>query len=108
MMESADVLSHPERKDAALLSFKERYLAEKFINQAKEIPHIGNVELSWVANSIVPIPTPTAAPVSTGAAFSNGHNNSDVNMDEPADFAGPDVDERDYDVADDDEKWLTG
>lgn len=112
MMETADVAPHPDRKDAALLSFKERYLAEKFLGQAKEIPHIGNVELSWAANPNPPtFSTPTALTGATTSAFGttalgNGSaGGGDIKMEE----AGGDVGrgaEVDYDVADDDDRWL--
>lgn len=104
-MESATVTTHPDRKDAALLAFKERYLAEKFIGQAKDIPHIGKVELSWVANSnnTPAVPTPTAF---TAGGNGVGGGSGDVKMDEAADM-GP-RGEVDYDVADDDDRWLVG
>lgn len=104
MIESADVQSHPDRKDAALLTFKERYVAEKFINQAKDIPHIGPVELSWVVNSNVSASTPSSSTAfSSSATFGNGNANGDVKMDEAQDVGRADID---YDVADDDDRWL--
>lgn len=101
-MESAEVSAHPERKDAALLSFKERYLAEKFIGQANDIPHIGKVELSWVANSNVPAQTPISATPGS-SALGNGNGEKDVSMDDAQDSGRAELD---YDVGDDDDRWL--
>jgi len=105
MMESVGVSSHPARKDAAVLSFKERYMAEKFLGQAKDIPHIGAVELSWMANQNIAAPsTFSAAPASASNTFANGNGgDKDIKMEEAHDVGRAEVD---YDVADDDDRWL--
>lgn len=95
-MESATIQPSSERQDAALVSFTERYKAESFVSAAaKEIPHIGKCELSWVPNAVV------AAPYSATGL-------DDVNMDSnvaetPTNGSRADID---YDVADDDNRWL--
>lgn len=96
-METSEVSPHPDRKDAALVAFKERYVAENFMNRAKDIPHLGKVELAWVAAAPS---TSTFTPVS----FGNGNGSAmDTQMDESSDVGRAEVD---YDVADDDDRWL--
>ncbi|KAK8198693.1 hypothetical protein M8818_006560 [Zalaria obscura] len=99
MMESADVQPHPERKDAALLAFKERYLAENFMAMAKDIPHIGKVELNWVANA--PGASAVGSVATPAASTENGHGTKEVRMEEAQDYGRAEVD---YDVAED-EAW---
>jgi hypothetical protein len=83
-----------------MLAFSERYQAEKFLNHGSDIPHLGKVELSWMAN---PVTAPSTPVVSTQAEASK-----DINMDEPQDAGNqrPQAAEMDYDVADDDDNWL--
>ncbi|KAI5219203.1 hypothetical protein E4T41_08074 [Aureobasidium subglaciale] len=99
LMESTQISAHPSRPDAAMLAFSERYQAEKFLNRGSDIPHLGKVELSWMAN---PAPSTPIASTQAGAEASK-----DVNMDEPQDLGPPrPAAEMDYDVADDDDNWL--
>ncbi|KEQ71197.1 hypothetical protein M436DRAFT_13914, partial [Aureobasidium namibiae CBS 147.97] len=98
LMESTQISPHPSRSDAAMLAFSERYQAEKFLNHGSDIPHLGKVELSWMAN---PAPTTPAT-----ATFTPTEASKDINMDEAQD-AGQQrpqapAAEMDYDVADDD------
>lgn len=93
-MEAATVQAHPDRGDAALVSFSQRYQAEQFWKAAfKEIPHVGKCELSWVTNSAV--------------QKAAGNDTGDVLMDAGAEPSptGQRADV-DYDVADDDDRWL--
>ena len=101
-MEFTHISPHPSRSDAAMLAFSERYQAEKFLNHGSDIPHLGKVELSWMAN---PAPTTPAT-----ATFTPTEASKDINMDEAQD-AGQQrpqapAAEMDYDVADDDDNWL--
>ncbi|KAK6002180.1 hypothetical protein QM012_001818 [Aureobasidium pullulans] len=99
LMESTQISPHPSRSDAAMLAFSERYQAEKFLNHGSDIPHLGKVELSWMAN---PAPSTPAAFTQTAPEASK-----DVSMDEPQDLGPPrPAAEMDYDVADDDDNWL--
>lgn len=47
--ESATLTKHPNKQDAALVAFPERYLGENFMNAASSptFPLAGKVELSW-------------------------------------------------------------
>lgn len=76
-------------------------MAEKFLAQAKDIPHIGNVELSWAATpSHAPSTLAASSDTIAAAALNNG---TDVKMDEAPETTKAEVD---YDVADDDDRWL--
>lgn len=106
LMESAEITPHADRKDAAVVKFTERYKAEQFYVQARNIPHIGKVELSWVPNvqtgSVPVTPISAAMDVTMGEKVENEAN--DVKMDDGNDNGGRA--EVDYDVADDDDRWL--
>ncbi|PWY71761.1 hypothetical protein BO70DRAFT_389608 [Aspergillus heteromorphus CBS 117.55] len=39
-----------EQPDSLVIAFKERYLAEKFMFGTRDIPSVGQVQLTWVAN----------------------------------------------------------
>ncbi|KAF2279200.1 uncharacterized protein EI97DRAFT_464511 [Westerdykella ornata] len=106
---------HPERPDTQVVSFKERYMAEMFIEHAVEIPDIGKMELAWVANAAT-----TAASGALAAPAPPG-SDGDIKMeegkaDEQASGAeqGTGEDgventgggEADYDVADDEDRWM--
>ncbi|KAL6708105.1 hypothetical protein ACN47E_003539 [Coniothyrium glycines] len=41
---------HPEQTNTLIITFKERYQAEMFIDSSLHIPDIGKLELSWVPN----------------------------------------------------------
>ncbi|KAL2352546.1 CCCH zinc finger and RRM domain-containing protein [Cryomyces antarcticus] len=94
-LESDTIDPHPDRKDAAVVAFTERYMAETFIASAKDIPHIGKVELSWVTT---PLPLITPAPVQQG--------DGDVAMGDGSNVAGEKGLDVDYDVADDEDRWM--
>lgn len=107
-MESASISTHPDRKDAAIVAFKERYKAEQFLaTAAREIPHIGKCELSWVPNNQL-----------SGAAAATvaGNVTPASSTTETGNFEQPDMDMDDerqqlgrggeYDVADDDDRWM--
>ncbi|KAF2194280.1 hypothetical protein K469DRAFT_709787 [Zopfia rhizophila CBS 207.26] len=110
---------HPDRKDAQIITFKERYVAEKFIDESSEIPDVGQLELSWVTNTPAASAAQTEAaskaePVSAEQLESEG----DVDMEEQAEHmeqteqtnGGTDTavngGDADYDVADDEDRWM--
>lgn len=112
-MESAQISSHPDRKDAAVVNFTERYKAEQFITNARNIPHVGKVELAWMNNasqtqSFTPSFDNSQADVVDGSSdhavdqfgSANPGGGKDVRMEEVS------RGEMDYDVADDDDRWL--
>jgi hypothetical protein len=94
LMESTQISPHPSRPDAAMLAFSERYQAEKFLNHGSDIPHLGKVELSWMAN---PVTAPSTPVVSTQAEASK-----DINMDDSQDAGN----QRPQAAEMDDDNWL--
>jgi len=97
-LEHAELSKHPDRSDAALLAFEERYRAENFMAAAgasSGIPHIGQVELSWQPNPPVTIV--------------NNANGNEAQEDYKMDVSEPNapaVESMDaFDVADDDDRW---
>jgi len=110
LMESASITPHPDRKDAAVVAFKERYKAEQFLGAAaREIPHIGKCELTWVPNSQL---SGVAAVTVAGGVTAAGDlaniasaGEADVSMGEEQE-TGRGAADVNYDVADDDDRWL--
>lgn len=94
-MDAATITAHPDRKDAAYIAFDQRYRAESFLGAAAaDIPHVGKCELSWAPNSVVAIDT---------------SSKDEAMADATLDSAGSRQAQRgdpDYDVADDDARWL--
>ncbi|KAI0607617.1 ccch zinc finger and rrm domain-containing protein [Pyrenophora tritici-repentis] len=41
---------HPEEPNALILTFKERYQAEMFLDESLSIPDVGKLELAWISN----------------------------------------------------------
>lgn len=93
----------PDRPDSLVVTFKERYLAEKLMFGTSEIPSVGKVELSWVANP------PISTPASTGAFTPSGNRGEDTAMENSGGTNGHEnMGEVDYDVADDEDSWGIG
>ncbi|PWY89502.1 hypothetical protein BO94DRAFT_514903 [Aspergillus sclerotioniger CBS 115572] len=97
---------NPEQPDSVIVAFKERYLAEKFMFGARDIPSVGQVQLSWVANP--PISLPAGGPSSgPGSDTNKTGSDEDTTMDNADQTVGRkevphDVD---YDVAEVDDSW---
>ncbi|KAJ9203646.1 hypothetical protein DTO164E3_276 [Paecilomyces variotii] len=97
---------NPERSDSQIITFKDRYVAEKLMYGPTTIPGVGNVEMSWIAN---PAPTPSA----TGGPGPDGKTRDEDSVMENTGEAAPEPDstrrdgnhEVDYDVAEVDDSW---
>lgn len=90
-LEHATLSRHPDREDAAMVTFEERYRAENFKAAATSgIPNIGTVEVSWMANPI----KPSTESVKSGI--------EDTPM-SAVDSAPVTEGEADYDIAEDDQ-----
>lgn len=102
--ESATLNKHPDRPDAALIVFPERYHGENFMaaaaSGAADFPLAGKVELSW----------------HSGPALMNGHHDLDLKMSVPSSDTNepqahddtqeePRQTREDLDVAEDDDRW---
>ncbi|PYH94212.1 hypothetical protein BO71DRAFT_399080 [Aspergillus ellipticus CBS 707.79] len=97
-----------EQPDSLVIAFKERYLAEKFMFGTRDIPSVGQVQLTWVANPPISLPT-SNVPVSEPKTASDEDNIMDTTSDQTARKDGgggggghADVD---YDVAEVDDNW---
>ncbi|KAI9807652.1 MAG: hypothetical protein M1825_005593 [Sarcosagium campestre] len=110
--EFENIERNPDRGDSQIITFKDRFTAEKFVYGPTEIPSVGKVEMAWLNT-----PAPPSQPPTQSAAvlmdLSNGQTNT---MDESMHEAGGQADEmqknttnEDYDVAeDDDDRWMVG
>ncbi|KAL4933342.1 CCCH zinc finger and RRM domain protein [Aspergillus undulatus] len=127
--EYESITPNPSEEDSLIVAFKERYLAEKFMFGRRNIPSVGEVQLSWVPNPPISLPTPSSstgqAPAVTtpgGSGSGSGLDAKDEDMgmsmsmdtDGPADqngagaggFRGKDANaEVDYDVAEVEDSW---
>ncbi|OQN96470.1 hypothetical protein B0A48_17526 [Cryoendolithus antarcticus] len=93
----ANLSRHPDRADAALLVFEERYRAENFMAAAASgIPHIGQVALAWQAN-------PPAAKIESANGEVTSDEASKMDMSDPAGL--PETAQA-FDVADEDDRWV--
>ncbi|KAI9874638.1 MAG: hypothetical protein M1830_009530 [Pleopsidium flavum] len=95
--EFENIEANPDRPDSQVITFKDRFTAEKFMYGSTEIPSVGKVEFSWIN---MPLPPVTVTPKQQdgdtnmtegdGAAVAEGARTADV----------------DYDVAEDDDRWM--
>ncbi|KAL8670817.1 MAG: hypothetical protein Q9168_004665 [Polycauliona sp. 1 TL-2023] len=98
---------HAEKPDAQIVTFKDRKTAERFMYGVKDIPSVGKVELAWVNTALVAPPVrSSAAKLDTedDAVMSNTDN---TNGNQPAaTTTTAEAAEVDYDVAEEDDRWL--
>ncbi|PSK36159.1 hypothetical protein B9Z65_5974 [Elsinoe australis] len=133
-IQSAKVSKHLTKDDVALVMFAERYKAEMFLGAVQtaknELPHVGKVEIAWVPNAEVPAESfPDGGQAGTSGESSvvgtwsgnasaggddamedvggeQGEANGDGNGESAAHESGQGPMEMNYDVADDDDRWL--
>ncbi|KAL4909992.1 hypothetical protein BDW74DRAFT_144173 [Aspergillus multicolor] len=120
--EYESVTPNPTEENSLIVAFKERYQAEKFMFSARNIPSVGEVQLSWVPNPPISIPPSAPGQQGVGTPGLDGKVGSDEDtiMDSVSDqdqvrggnqangaAAGPAAGaaEMDYDVAEDDDTW---
>ncbi|OQO07243.1 hypothetical protein B0A48_07813 [Cryoendolithus antarcticus] len=95
-LDFANLSRHPDRADAALLVFEERYRAENFMAAAASgVPHIGQVALAWQAN-------PPAAKIESANVDAPSDEASRMDMSDPA---GMPETAQAFDVDDGDDRW---
>ncbi|KAI9737842.1 MAG: hypothetical protein M1834_009211 [Cirrosporium novae-zelandiae] len=102
--EFATIEPNPERPDSRIVAFKDRWTAEKLIDEIMKeklnIPNIGEIKYTWVSK---PLP-------SISAPLNEEDKEGDLSMADDGDVgngtrkAGVPA-EVDYDVADDDDRW---
>lgn len=102
--------SPADRTDFQIITFKDRFTAERFLHGPKDVPGVGQVDLSWVNNS-----SSSSSAVATGVSgslppFQGGaKSEGETGMDRmEADDSGLDrgAGEVDYDVAEEDDRWM--
>ncbi|KAF2456240.1 hypothetical protein BDY21DRAFT_348342 [Lineolata rhizophorae] len=103
---------HPERPDTQVVTFKERYVAEMFINAAPTIAGVGKVELSWVQGAPAAAapatkashPSAPSAPIAPGGRDDTAMGGAGSSS---APGSGPEPPkEVEYDVAEDDDRFF--
>ncbi|KAI9769759.1 MAG: hypothetical protein M1840_003752 [Geoglossum simile] len=101
--EFENIEHNPSRSDSQVITFKDRFTAEKFIYSGSDIPGVGKVDLSWINT---PLP-PVAANKQTQEVFTLPL--SSATSHDGGDAADGDMHKttEDYDVAeDDDDRWM--
>ncbi|KAI9044147.1 CCCH zinc finger and RRM domain protein [Aspergillus affinis] len=104
---------HSEEPNSLIVAFKERYIAEKFMRGPWKIPSVGDVQLAWVPNPPITLPTAASGLESDAKTASDEDTVMDItssSLPPPPDQPGkprdgngnPDVD---YDVAEVDDTW---
>ncbi|KAI9370867.1 hypothetical protein BJX61DRAFT_65215 [Aspergillus egyptiacus] len=117
---------NPNESDSLIVSFKERYMAEKFMLGARNIPSVGEVELAWVPNAPPSLPSssssnqPNQNTAASSASALDSKNASASDEDTIMDSAptdqgisrgkdgsgtGAGTTDVDYDVAEVDDSW---
>lgn len=99
MGEYEAIEQHAEKPDIQIVTFKDRKTAERFMYGTKNIPSVGKVELAWV-NTPPPVRPATKQEGDDDAVMGN----ADTNGGQPSTTA--EAAEVDYDVAEEDDRWL--
>ncbi|KAL9121064.1 MAG: hypothetical protein Q9187_002379 [Circinaria calcarea] len=93
-------------RDAQIITFKDRFVAERFIYGPKEIPSIGRLEFAWVHTPLLPVVQPSSrqegvesVDMDMGGTGADGDNRADLSGQQGSG-------EVDYDVAEDDDRWM--
>jgi hypothetical protein len=96
-----------------ILTFKERYQAEAFLDQSLNIPDVGKLDLAWVPNDAFgglrsvsttnDVPTANYDDDGDDSSATIGEHEIKVEEDEDRQMGGVDAD---MDVADDVDEWL--
>ncbi|KAJ5899257.1 hypothetical protein N7495_004001 [Penicillium taxi] len=98
MGEYESVEQNPSQPDSVVVTFKERYQAEKFWVSPRNIPSVGDVELSWLPNLPAPQPSVTTPELDNGI----GSLGDDGKMAIDSEVRTAPRADLDYDVAEDD------
>ncbi|KAL8653570.1 MAG: hypothetical protein Q9210_002009 [Variospora velana] len=96
---------HAEKPDTQIVTFKDRKTAERFMYGGKNIPGVGAVELAWV-NS--PLPPAKAMVTVKGDADGDATMGDSGNANGGTHASGVENVEVDYDVAEEDDRWMAG
>ena len=88
--------------DAQVITFKDRFTAEKLMYGPKDIPGVGKVELSWVNTPLPPVTFPAAKLDGDLEMGGVGPNEENGDGGRDGHHAAQEVD---YDVAEEDDRW---
>ncbi|KAL8742833.1 MAG: hypothetical protein Q9184_008187, partial [Pyrenodesmia sp. 2 TL-2023] len=101
---------HGEKSDTQIVTFKDRKTAEKFMYGTKNIPNVGMVELAWVNTPLPPVKPTASMDVDGDATMSNSNTNGESVKRRGGDghTTAPEAVEVDYDVAEEDDRWMAG
>ncbi|KAL9593118.1 MAG: hypothetical protein Q9219_007674, partial [cf. Caloplaca sp. 3 TL-2023] len=91
---------HAGKPDTQIVTFKDRKTAERFMYGVKTIPSVGTVELAWVNAPLPPVKPAQKEETNGDAMPSNGHANGNQH---PIHAENTEVD---YDVAEEDDRWM--
>ncbi|MCJ1437876.1 hypothetical protein MMC27_007263 [Xylographa pallens] len=99
-------------KDSQVITFKDRFTAEKLMYGPKDIPGVGKVEFSWINTPLPPVVMPAAkhdedgvgdADMDMGGVTADSEDGRDIGA---GGHHGHGQAEVDYDVAEEDERWM--
>ena len=107
--EFSHIEPNPDRPtDSQIITFKDRFTAEKFMYGTKDIPSVGKVEFAWVNTPLPPVAaTAVKQAVDEGDGDTGmGEASADGDNGGKAEDGQTVVMEPDYDVAEEDERWM--
>ncbi|KAF1937375.1 hypothetical protein EJ02DRAFT_385846 [Clathrospora elynae] len=98
---------HPEQSNTLILTFTERYQAEMFLDESRNIPDVGKLDVSWIPNETLDGIKPTAvtSPSDDDSSATIGEQDIKIEGATDAEQQGSGAD-ADMDVADDVDQWL--
>ncbi|KAF7592986.1 hypothetical protein BBP40_012145 [Aspergillus hancockii] len=97
-----------EQPNSMIVAFKERYIAEKFMFGPWQIPSVGEVQLTWVPNPPISVPTTPGPGLDTKTGSDEDTVMETATTSLPPDPSAARKDgnhEVDYDVAEEDDSW---
>ncbi|KAL8938322.1 MAG: hypothetical protein Q9216_003960 [Gyalolechia sp. 2 TL-2023] len=92
--------AHAEKPDTQIVTFKDRKTAERFMYGTKNIPSVGAVELAWINTPLPPVRPTEKGDVDEDTIMSS----SNPSGEQPTTNA--EAAEVDYDVAEEDDRWM--
>ncbi|KAL4870049.1 hypothetical protein BDV12DRAFT_65121 [Aspergillus spectabilis] len=113
--EYESITPNPSEEESLIIAFKERYIAEKFMFGPRNIPSVGEIQLAWVPNPPISLPS-TNHQMSTPSEAKTGFDEDTIMGSGPVDqngglskgggVAGTGMNaDVDYDVAEVDDSW---
>ncbi|CAI7576128.1 unnamed protein product [Penicillium viridicatum] len=98
--EYESIEAHPDQPNSVVVAFKERFQAEKLMFSPWNIPSVGEVQLTWVANPPIVLPTGGSSTEFKGGLGQDEPEDTVMSSTSVGNTAPPR--DMDYDVAEDD------